>query len=66
MIPNLCFFQVVGNPFAITVFMILVIVRMEVPSEKRMELSQTISFTVRLHKDGEGMQALRLLSEYGG
>ena len=37
------FFPVVGNPFAITVFMILVIIRMEVPSEKRMELSQTIA-----------------------
>jgi quinol monooxygenase YgiN len=40
---NFCFFPVVGNPFAITVFMILVIIRMEVPSEKRMELSQTIA-----------------------
>jgi len=34
---------VVGRPFAITVFMILVIVRMEVPSEKHKELSQTIA-----------------------
>jgi quinol monooxygenase YgiN len=43
MIPNFCFFQVVGNPFAITVFMILVIIRMGVVSEKRKELSQTIA-----------------------
>jgi quinol monooxygenase YgiN len=40
---NFCFFPVVGNPFAITICMILVIIRMEVPSEKRMELSQTIA-----------------------
>ncbi len=40
---NFCFFPFVGNPFAITVFMILVIIRMEVPSGKRKELSQTIS-----------------------
>ena len=43
MIPIFCFFPAVGNPFAITVFMILVIVRMEVLSEKRKELSQTIA-----------------------
>src|SRR4030042_1423423 len=40
---NFCFFLAVGNPFAITVFMILVIIRMEVPSEKYKELSQTIA-----------------------
>jgi len=32
----------VGKPLAITVYMILVIIRMKVLSEKRMELSQTI------------------------
>ncbi|MGZ3570219.1 MAG: putative quinol monooxygenase [Thermodesulfobacteriota bacterium] len=42
MIPNLWFFQVVGKPFAIPIFMILVIIRMKVLSEKRMELSQAI------------------------
>ena len=42
MIPNLCFSQVVGSPFAIPIFMILVIIRMKVLSEKRMELSQAI------------------------
>ena len=43
MIPNLCFSQVVGKPFAIPIFMILVTIRMNAPSEKRMELSQTIA-----------------------
>src|SRR4030042_3972702 len=42
MIPNLGFFRVVGKPFAIPIFMILVIIRLNAPSEKRMELSQTI------------------------
>ncbi len=37
------FFPVVGNPFAITVFMIFIIIRMKVLSEKRTELSQTIA-----------------------
>jgi quinol monooxygenase YgiN len=43
MIQNFRFFQVVGKPFAIPIFMILVIIRMNAPSEKRMELSQTIA-----------------------
>ncbi len=43
MIPKFCFFPVVGNPFAITIFMILVIIRMKVLAEKRKELSQTIA-----------------------
>ena len=43
MIPNLCFFPVVGKPFAISICMILVIVRMKVFPKKRMELSQTIA-----------------------
>jgi quinol monooxygenase YgiN len=34
---------IVGRPFAITVFMILVITRMKAIPEKRMELSQTIA-----------------------
>jgi quinol monooxygenase YgiN len=42
MIPNLCFSQVVGSPFAMVIFMVLVIIRMRVLSEKRMELSQAI------------------------
>lgn len=43
MIPRFCFFPVVGNPFAITISMILVIIRMKVLSEKHLELSQTIA-----------------------
>jgi len=43
MISNLCFSQVVGSPFAMLIFMVLVIIRMRVLSEKRMELSQTIA-----------------------
>ena len=42
MIQKFCFFPVVGKPFAITDFMILVIIRMKVLSEKRVELLQTI------------------------
>jgi quinol monooxygenase YgiN len=43
MIPNFYVPPVVGNPFAITVFMTLVIIRMKVLSKKRVELSQTIA-----------------------
>jgi len=43
MIPNFCFFPVIGSPFANTIRMILVIIRMKVIPEKRMELSQTIA-----------------------
>jgi quinol monooxygenase YgiN len=43
MIPNFCFFSAVGRPFAFTIFMILVTIRMKVFPEKRMELSQTIA-----------------------
>jgi quinol monooxygenase YgiN len=43
MIPNFCFFPAVGRPFANAIFMIQVIIRMNVLSEKRMELSQAIS-----------------------
>jgi quinol monooxygenase YgiN len=46
MIPNLWFFQVVGKPLALTVRMILVIIRMKVLSEKRLELSQTINLLI--------------------
>src|SRR4030042_4779199 len=42
MIPNLCFSPGVGSPFAMVIFMVLVIIRMKVLSEKRMELSQAI------------------------
>ena len=46
MIPNFSFFSVVGRPFAIAIFMILVIIRMKVLSKKRTELSQTINLLV--------------------
>ncbi len=47
------FLSAIGRPFAITIFMILVIMRMKVLSEKRMELSQTIaslSGSIRMEK----------------
>ena len=43
MILNCCLSPVVGRPFANTIFMILVIIRMRVLAEKRKELSQTIA-----------------------
>ncbi len=43
MIPNSCLSPVVGRPFAVTLCMILVIIRMKVFSKKRKELSQTIA-----------------------
>jgi quinol monooxygenase YgiN len=46
MIPNFYFPTVVGHPFAITVLMILVIIRMKVLSKKRVELSQTITLLI--------------------
>src|SRR4030042_4668534 len=42
MIPNLCFSPVVGSPFAMVIFMVLVIIRMKVLAEKRKELAQMI------------------------
>jgi quinol monooxygenase YgiN len=43
MIPLLGFFPVLGRPFAISIFMIQVVIRMKVLSEKRMELSQALA-----------------------
>jgi quinol monooxygenase YgiN len=46
-------FSAIGRPFAITIRMILVITRMKVLSEKRVELSQTIaslSVSIRMEK----------------
>src|SRR4030042_6086503 len=54
MIPIFCFFPAVGKSFAITVFMIFVIVRMEVLSEKRKELSQTIASLIDSVKAEKG------------
>ena len=49
-------FSVVGKPFAITIFMILVIIRMKVLSEKRMELSQTIALLIVSIRTEKGCQ----------
>ena len=46
MIPNFSLFSVVGRPFAIAIFMILVIIRMKALSKKRVELSQTIALLI--------------------
>ena len=54
MIPTLCFFPVVGRPFAIPLRMVLVIIRMKVLSEKRMELSQTIASLIGPTKTEKG------------
>jgi quinol monooxygenase YgiN len=43
MIPNSCLSPAVGRPFADTICMILVIIRMRVLPEKQKELSQTIA-----------------------
>jgi quinol monooxygenase YgiN len=54
MIPKFCFFEAVGNPFAVTFFMILVILRMEVLFEKRMELSQTLASLIGTIRTAKG------------
>ena len=46
MIPNFCFFPFPGKPFASTLYMILVTIRMQVLSEKRAELLQTIALLI--------------------
>jgi quinol monooxygenase YgiN len=56
MIPNFCFFPPVGNSFAVTVFMILVIIRMGVLTEKRKELSQTIASLIGSIRTAKGCQ----------
>ena len=56
MIPKFCFFPVVGNPFAITISMILVIIRMMVLTEKRKELSQTIASLIGSIRTEKGCQ----------
>jgi hypothetical protein len=55
MIPSSCLSPLVGRPFADTTCMILVIIRMRVLAEKRMELSQTIASligSIRTEKGG--------------
>ena len=41
-----CLSRVVGGPFANTICMILVTIRMKVLAEKRKELSQTVAFLI--------------------
>ena len=51
--PNLYFQLAIGMPFAVPISMILVIIRMNVFSKKRMELSPTIaslSSSIRMEK----------------
>ena len=56
MIPNLCLSRVVGSPFAVVISMVLVIIRMSVLSEKRMELSQTIASLIVSIRTEKGCQ----------
>ena len=56
MIPTLCLFPVVGRPFAITLCMTLVIIRMKVLSGKRLELSQTIASLIGSVRTERGCQ----------
>jgi quinol monooxygenase YgiN len=56
MIPNSCLSPLVGRPFADTIGMILVIIRMKVIDEKRMELSQTISSLIGSIRTEKGCQ----------
>jgi quinol monooxygenase YgiN len=56
MIPKSCLSPLVGRPFAETLCMILVIIRMKVLGEKRMELSQTISSLIGSIRTQKGCQ----------
>ena len=56
MIPDSCLSPVVGRPFANTICMILVIIRMRVLAEKRKELSQTIASLIGSIRTEKGCQ----------
>src|SRR4030042_5833143 len=56
MIPASCLSPVVGRPFANTICMILVIIRMRVIAEKRKELSQTIASLIGSIRTEKGCQ----------
>ena len=64
---KLLFFPVVGRPFAITDLTIMVIIRMKVLSEKRMELSQTIAALsgslIRMEKGCQPSSQIEILNE---
>jgi quinol monooxygenase YgiN len=55
-VSKLLIFQPVGRPFAITICMILVIIRMKVLSEKHLELSQTIALLIVSIRREKGCQ----------
>ena len=65
MIQSFCFFPVVGNPFAITFIHDSNPHTNEGPFSEAHGAVTDDCFTDRLHTKGEGMQALRLLPEYG-
>jgi quinol monooxygenase YgiN len=46
MIPDFSFYWAVGRSFAVTIYLILISIRMKVFSEKRKELSQTIALLI--------------------
>jgi quinol monooxygenase YgiN len=56
MIPSSCLSPLVGRPFANTICMILVIIRMKVLDEKRKELSQTIASLIGSIRTEKGCQ----------
>jgi hypothetical protein len=58
--------MIIGKPLAITIFKILVIIRMMALSERRRELSQKIASPSGSMRMEIGMPALRLVLEYGG
>jgi len=64
----ICFFLLlsVGMPLADALCMILVIMQMKVPSEKRKELFQDDYLAAQSHQDCRGMPALRFFSQHGG
>ena len=65
MIQSFCFFPVVGNPFAITCIHDSNPHTNEGPSSEADGAVTDDCFTDRVHTNGEGMQALRFLPEYG-
>jgi hypothetical protein len=61
MILNSCLSPVFGRPFADTIYMIQVIIRMKVFSEKRMELSQTIASLISSIRKEKGCRRCDLI-----
>ncbi len=66
MISEICFFPFAGKPFALIVFMILVIIRMKVIPGKYKELSQTIAsliISIRTEKGCEHCDFCRSMED---